>query len=95
MRHSYGLITRSQFYVSPVPGEGSAFSAAALPQALSGTERLVSHSMQTHTASRDVLYVTRIRPTRQMGQKGTAKQGSGRSGGMCTSLPGTIAPLRD
>ncbi len=44
---------------------------------MSGTERVVSQLMQTQIASRLVRYVMRICPTRQIGQNGTAKQGSG------------------
>ncbi len=73
MLKTYGLIRPAvQAGWSPAGSSG-----AASLQAVSGTERLVSQLMQTQTASRWVWYVTRIRPTRQMGQNGTMKQGSG------------------
>lgn len=54
MRQFYGLITGRPYRYAGSRGGFVVGSAAARAQALSGTERLVSQFMQTHTARRAV-----------------------------------------
>lgn len=54
MRHFYGLITGRRCLYVGSRGGVMPVSAGAMAQALSGTERLVSQFMQTHTARRAV-----------------------------------------